>query len=143
MQAAQGALNVYNTLGTEGGLTQALTTASIKFGVGVSVSTSELHGATQGALASLGGGYSLDAGLRGAGGAIITASLGTLVANKVQKLLNEAGLGDGSPTTGQLASLIAEVAITGFASSLGNLSALTAASVDMTTASYTHWKSGF
>ena len=58
VQAAQGALNVYNALGTEGGLTQALTTASIKFGVGVSVSTSESSSTMQQAS----GGYILAAG---------------------------------------------------------------------------------
>ena len=51
-----------------------------------------LHGATQGVLAYIGGGYSLDAGLRGAAGATLSSWLGTRIANQAQKLLNGAGL---------------------------------------------------
>ena len=46
-----------------------------------------LHGATQGVLAWIGGGYSIDAGLRGAGGAIVASYLGPLAAQQAQKLL--------------------------------------------------------
>ncbi len=113
-QAALDAAIGQSELWSEGGLGRAL-----------------LHGATQGALAWIGGGYSLDAGLRGAAGAAITSGLGPRVANQVQQLLNEAGIGERSQTPGPLASLITELAFTGFASSLGNMSALTAASVDI------------
>jgi hypothetical protein len=89
-----------------------------------------LHGATQGVLAWIGGGYSLDAGLRGAGGAMIAQGLGAIVAERAQSLLKEAGI-ESSDRPGALANLIAEAAITGLASSFGNMAALTAASVDM------------
>ena len=91
-----------------------------------------LHGATQGVLAYIGGGYSLDAGLRGAAGATLSSWLGARIANQAQKLLNGAGLGDNSQTKpGPLASLVAELAVTGIASSFGNTAALTAAAVDI------------
>ena len=91
-----------------------------------------LHGATQGVLAWLGGGYSIESGLYGAGGAMLATGLGTRVANQAQKLLNDAGLDDpGQVTPGPLANLIAEVAIAGFASSFNSTAALTAASVDL------------
>jgi hypothetical protein len=89
-----------------------------------------LHGATQGVLAWLGGGYSLDAGLRGAGGAILSSYLAPLVAEKVQKLLNDAGFSTANPETPSvLAKLIGQLAITGIGTSLGNAGAVTAASV--------------
>ncbi len=91
-----------------------------------------LHGATQGVLAYIGGGYSLDAGLRGAAGATLSSWLGTRIANQAQKLLNGAGLDNGPENKpGPLASLVAELAVTGIASSFGNTAALTAAAVDI------------
>jgi hypothetical protein len=87
-----------------------------------------LHGATQGVLAYLGGGYSLDAGLRGAGGAMFASALAPLVTKEAQQLLNEAGL-DNSAKPGALAGLIGELIVSGIGASLGNAGAVTAASV--------------
>ena len=87
-----------------------------------------LHGATQGVLAYLGGGYSLDAGLRGAGGAMFASALAPLVTKEAQQLLNEAGL-DNSTKPGALAGLIGELIVSGIRASLGNAGAVTAASV--------------
>jgi hypothetical protein len=82
-------------------------------------------------LAWVGGGYSLDAGLRGAGGAIAASALGPLISREAQKYLNDAGLGNGSPVPGGLATIIGELALTGLAYPFGNMAALTAASVDL------------
>ena len=87
-----------------------------------------VHGATQGVLAWLGGGFSLDAGLRGAGGAIFAAVLAPLLTKEAQKLLDSAGLGD-PQTRAVLANLIGELAVTGIGSAFGNMGAVTAASV--------------
>ena len=90
-----------------------------------------LHGATQGMLAWLGGGFSLDAGFRGAGGAMLASALAPLVTEQAQKLLSEAGLGGDPQTTAILAKLVGELVITGIGASLGNEGAVTAASVYM------------
>ena len=90
-----------------------------------------LHGATQGVLAWIGGGYSLDAGLRGAGGAIVASYLAPLAAQQAQKLLKESGLGGDPQTTATLAKFIGELAVTGMGAALGNMGAVTAASVYM------------
>ncbi len=87
-----------------------------------------VHGATQGVLAWLGGGFSLDAGLRGAGGAVFAAVLAPLLTKEAQKLLDGAGLGD-PQTRAVLANLIGELAVTGIGSAFGNMGAVTAASV--------------
>ena len=96
------------------------------------VSRALLHGATQGVLAWIGGGYSLDAGLRGAGGAAMASLLAPQITREAQKLLNQAGLDNGDvnkPST--LASLIGELAVTGFSSAFGGMAGVTAASVDI------------
>ena len=91
-----------------------------------------LHGATQGVLAWIGGGYSLDAGLRGAGGAMMASLLAPQITRQAQKLLNEAGLDNGDVNKpGTLASLIGELAVTGIGSAFGSMGAVTAASVDI------------
>ena len=87
-----------------------------------------LHGATQGVLAWIGGGFSLDAGLRGAGGAIAASYLAPLIVKEAQAFLNDAGL-DNAAKPGPLAGLIGQLAITGLGSAFGNMAAVTAASV--------------
>ena len=89
-----------------------------------------VHGATQGVLAWIGGGYSLDAGLRGAGGAMAAAALGPILKSQAQQLLKDAGIDD-PKASGALASLVSELAVTGIGSAFGNVGAVTAASVDM------------
>ena len=88
-----------------------------------------LHGATQGVLAWVGGGYSLEAGLQGAGGAIFASVLAPLLTKEAQKLLSDSGLGGGRQTTEILANLIGELAVTGIGSLFHGPGGLIAASV--------------
>ena len=87
-----------------------------------------VHGATQGVLAWIGGGYSLDAGLRGAGGAMAAAALAPVLKSLAEQLLKDAGIDD-PRAYGPLANLISELAVTGIGSAFGNVGAVTAASV--------------
>ena len=97
-----------------------------------------VHGATQGVLAWIGGGYSLDAGLRGAGGAMLASALGPILKSQAEKLLKDAGFDDSKP----LANLIAQTVVTGLGSAFfGNVGAVTAASVDINNRQL-HRKSG-
>ena len=82
-------------------------------------------------MAWIGGGYSLDAGLRGAGGAILASYLAPQAAQQARKLLKEAGLDSDPQTTATLAKFIGELAVTGMGAALGNAGAVTAASVYM------------
>ncbi len=87
-----------------------------------------VHGATQGVLAWIGGGYSLDAGLRGAGGAMLASALAPILKSQAEQLLKDAGIDD-PRAIGPLANLISELAVTGIGSAFGNVGAVTAASV--------------
>ncbi len=90
-----------------------------------------LQGVTQGVLAYIGGGYSLNEGFLGAGGAMLSSVLGPILKNEVLRLLNGVGIDD-PKAAGLLANLVTEVAITGLGSSFfGTAGALTAASVNL------------
>ena len=91
-----------------------------------------LQGATQGVLAYIGGGYSLDAGFLGAGGAMLSSMLAPILKNEALQLLKDAGIDD-PKASGLLASLISELAISGASPrpSSATPAALTAASVDL------------
>ena len=90
-----------------------------------------LQGVTQGVLAYIGGGYSLNEGFLGAGGAMLSSVLAPILKNEALRLLNGVGIDD-PKAAGLLANLTSELAIAGLGSAFfGNAGALTAASVDL------------
>ena len=90
-----------------------------------------VHGATQGVLAWIGGGYSLNEGFLGAGGAMLSSVLAPILKSEAQRLLYDAGIDDPRALV-PLANLVSELAITGLGSAFfGNTGAVTAASVNI------------
>ena len=114
-QAALDAAIGQSELWSEGGLGRAL-----------------LHGATQGALAWIGGGYSLDAGLRGAAGAAITSGLGPSGSPiRCSSFLAKPVLANDHRRQAPWQASSPSLPSPALPPSLGNMSALTAASVDI------------